>query len=101
MDFLAECVGDSPHQCDDETMAWFTENFPKLRKTVNLEAQARSILQEWTDKQRHDRCWYYPDLFGRLCDLYEIQPKIEPHLPSEEEFKEGCEKYRREEYKHS
>jgi hypothetical protein len=98
LDFVAGCVWDSPHQCDDETMAWFQENWPKVRQAANQDAQARSILQEWVDQQGHNRCWYYPDLFRRLCDLYGIKPTVEPHLPPEEEFKAGCDKYRGEEY---
>ncbi len=61
--------------------------------------EAKKVLQGWTDKQEHDRCWYYPDLFRKLIDIFEIKPSKEARLPPLEEFKRGCEKYQREEYK--
>lgn len=30
-------------------------------------ALTKKIIQEWLDKQGHDRCWYYPDLFMKLA----------------------------------
>lgn len=65
---------------------------------TNLEAETRSILQEWVDQQGHNRCWYYPELFRRLVALYGVEASKEPALPPEEEFKAGCNKYREEEY---
>ncbi len=60
--------------------------------------KAKEVLQEWIDKQGHDRCWYYPDLFKELINIFGIKPKADPGLPSLEEFKKGCEKYQEEEY---
>jgi len=60
--------------------------------------EAKKIIQEWVDKQGHDRCWYYPDLFRKLAELFEIQPAKNPALPPLEEFKKGCENYQKEEY---
>ena len=62
-------------------------------------SQARKTIEEWIDKQSHDRCWYYPDLFNKLAELFEIKPTKSPSLPPLEEFKVGCEKYQEEEYK--
>ena len=60
---------------------------------------AKSVIQDWVDKQSHDRCWYYPDLFKKLADIFEITSTKEPSLPPLEEFKKGCERYQKEEYR--
>lgn len=68
---------------------------------TNLEQkfnEAKSVIQEWVDKQGHDRCWYYPDLFRKLADIFEINCSKDPSLPPLEEFKKGCERYQKEEY---
>ncbi len=65
------------------------------RITLNM---TKSTLQEWADKQGHDRCWYFPDIFGQLARILGITPEKTPELPSEEEFKAGCERYRLEQY---
>lgn len=62
-------------------------------------SKAKKIIQEWIDKQGHERCWYYPDLFRKLAEIFEITPSIEPHLPPLEEFREGCKKYQTEEFR--
>ncbi|QQG40066.1 MAG: hypothetical protein HYS81_01500 [Candidatus Aenigmatarchaeota archaeon] len=60
--------------------------------------KAKRIIQEWTDKQGHERCWYYPDLFNRLAVLFSVKPTKNPSLPTLEEFREGCRRYQQEEY---
>jgi hypothetical protein len=43
--------------------------------------EARKIIQEWVDKRGHDNCWYYPDLFRRLVDVFGIEkPDIADQL---------------------
>ncbi|MDO8660839.1 MAG: hypothetical protein Q7K43_03035 [Candidatus Woesearchaeota archaeon] len=37
-------------------------------------AEAKAVIQEWIDKQGHERCWYYPNLFTKLVELFEITP---------------------------
>ena len=54
---------------------------------------AKKIMQEWIDEQGHDRCWYYPDFFNRLVEIFEITPSRKPNLPSLEEFRKGCKRY--------
>ena len=61
--------------------------------------ETRTIIQEWLDKQGHERCWYYPDLFNKLAKVLEIKPTKNPSLPLKEEFKKGCERYQEEEYR--
>jgi hypothetical protein len=58
----------------------------------------KHIIQEWVDKQGHDRCWYYPELFNELIKILELNQSKNPALPLLEEFKKGCEKYQKEEY---
>lgn len=60
--------------------------------------EARKLLQQWVDKQGHDRCWYYPEIFKQLCQLFDVKLKVDPSLPPRNEFEEGCRKYQEEEY---
>ena len=61
--------------------------------------EARQVIQEWIDKQGHDKCWYYPDLFRRLIDVFEIKQTMEQLLPPREEFLNvGCKRYEKEIY---
>lgn len=60
--------------------------------------EGKRLIQEWVDKQGHERCWYYPDLFNRLAKLFDVQPSVEPCLPPRPEFELGCCRYQDEEY---
>ena len=62
-----------------------------------LEQSTLQILNEYVSKKGHDKCWYYPDLFNKLIELYGIK-SVEPELPSREEFVEGCMKFQDEMY---
>ena len=42
---------------------------------------AKEILQTWLNQQGHDRCWYYPEVFKKLIEIFEITPTKEPLLP--------------------
>lgn len=44
----------------------------------------KTIMQEWVDKQGHDQCWYYPEIFGELVEILDIKTSKEPSLPSRE-----------------
>lgn len=61
-------------------------------------AQATGLLQQWVDQQSHDRCWYYPEIFRQLCDLFGVQPTLQPGLPPRPEFELGCKRYQDEEF---
>jgi len=67
------------------------DNTEKVRRT-------KEIIQEWMDKQGQDRCWYYPDLFRELAELFDVDVSKNLALPPIEEFRRGCEKYQQEEY---
>jgi hypothetical protein len=60
--------------------------------------KTKSIIQTWVDKQGHDRCWYYPELFRQLAEEYEIKQTIPSSLPPRNEFEGGCLRYQTEEY---
>jgi hypothetical protein len=61
-------------------------------------AEARWILQGWLDKQGHDRCWYYPDVFNQLAGCLGATPAVGPNLPPRAEFEAGCGRYQAEQY---
>lgn len=63
-----------------------------------LLTKVRKTVQTWLDKQGHDRCWYYPDLFREIATALELKPTVAPKLPTLEEFREGCRRYQDEEY---
>ena len=61
--------------------------------------EARQALQEWIDKQGHNRCWYYPEIFRKLVLIFGITSSSDPSLPPIEEFRKGCNRYQEEEYR--
>lgn len=58
----------------------------------------KQIVQEWLDKQGHDRCWYYPELFNKLAEVLDIKQRAPSCLPPRSEFMVGCHKYQDEQY---
>lgn len=69
-----------------------------IRKTLLNYTLARDVLQEWVNKQGHERCWYYPDIFEKLCKYLEVEKNNMPLLPPRPEFRENCQKYEAEQY---
>lgn len=61
--------------------------------------KARKALIKWQDTQRHDKCWYYPDIFNELCQILDVEYKTPKSLPPYKEFTEGCKKYQYEVYR--
>ena len=60
--------------------------------------ETKRVILEWVNKQGHDRCWYYPDLFQALANLFKIRPSVGPSLPPRKEFEDGCRRYQNEEF---
>ena len=56
-------------------------------------------VEEWVNKQGHDRCWFYPEIFIRIKNILEIRDCPNPSLPPLEEFEKGCKRYQLEEFK--
>ena len=61
-------------------------------------SEVRQIVQSWLDKQGHDRCWYYPEIFTELARVLDLRGVKPSQLPTLAEFKAGCERYQREQY---
>lgn len=61
-------------------------------------AEVAGLLQQWVDKQGHDRCHYYPDIFQAICRVLGVKPRQDPGLPPRAEFEQGCRRYQREQY---
>jgi hypothetical protein len=74
-------------------------DFRETVEAVGL-ARVRRLVQNWLDKQGHDRCWYYPEIFTELARALELQHIVlkPPQLPTLDEFRAGCERFQREEY---
>lgn len=60
--------------------------------------KCKDLLQNWIDKQSHERCWYYPEIFEKLAKELGVTITVNPNLPPKEEFELGCKKYMEEQY---
>lgn len=60
-------------------------------------ADARTILRAWVEHHRHDRCWYYPDIFRRLCRSLGVDAEPGERC-SRDEFEAGCHRFTDEEF---
>lgn len=65
--------------------------------TFDTLENVKEIVQEFVNKQGHNRCWYYPDLFNKLANELGIETKA-PELPTRHEFELGCLKYQNEQF---
>ena len=61
--------------------------------------RARELIQSWLDKQGHNKCWYYPEIFRQLAALFGITEGI-GNLPPLSEFQGGCRRYQADIYPH-
>ena len=86
-----DCVGGAhPQPCWQE--AW--NGGPHGKKLTEV----GTIVQTWLDKQGHERCWYYPELFSQLAAALGLQATVASALPLQAEFVEGCKRYQAEQY---
>jgi hypothetical protein len=69
-----------------------------VQKLQKENSEVRQIVQEWLDKQGHNRCWWFPELFKRLATTLDLKPTVEPELPPRPEFEQGCKQYQDEEF---
>jgi hypothetical protein len=59
--------------------------------------KSKALIQEWLEKQGHERCWYYPEIFEKLAALYGLRCE-NFSLPPKAEFEDGCRRYQTEQY---
>lgn len=69
-----------------------------LHKLIHY-TSIQELVKQWIDKQGHDRCWYYPEIFKAIAEKLEIRQGLPSELPPQEEFDKGCKRYQLEEYK--
>jgi hypothetical protein len=93
-----QCVDDwRPGDALDEQLLERLRLFVRVGDEAILD-QARALLQGWVDKQGHDRCWYYPEVFRELAALLGVKATVPEGLPPRPEFEVGCRRYQDEEY---
>lgn len=85
-------AGDSDHH--DK---WIKNLNIVLEQLQNLK-QIQELVKGWLNKQGHDQCWYYPDIFLEIAKIVDADLTNQPNLPSLAEFQEGCRKYQKEIY---
>lgn len=74
------------------------ENGKKAAKLEKMLRASRTLLQNWTSKQGHERCWYYPDVFDQLHVTLGLElPARRPTIP-QDQFEAGCLEFQRSEY---
>lgn len=66
---------------------------------MNELEKIKQLVQSWLNKQGHDRCWYYPEIFQQIAEILNIDIEEDQKLPSLLEFREGCRKFQEKEYK--
>lgn len=93
--FCEDCQSHSCPCVMQEEISFMDKEITDLK---NKQEEVKGLLRSWIDKQGHDRCWYYPEIFMKLCEALEIKPTVLPCLPSLEEFKQGCERYQNEQF---
>lgn len=69
-----------------------------FHKEADKTYEARFALMEWINKQGHERCWYYPEIFRKLCGVLGVTITKPMNLPPRPEFGKGCDRYEREVY---
>jgi hypothetical protein len=68
-----------------------------MNKIEEQYVKAKAVVEKWNNKTGHDCCWYYPELFKELAEIFGIPPQNQS-LPSREEFENGCKRYQDEIY---
>lgn len=61
---------------------------------LSLIQSVRQAVEEWNNKQGHDKCHYYPEIFRKILDLLGIPENKNVEL-SEAEFQSGCDIFRK------
>lgn len=62
-------------------------------------ARAQKIIKTWLGEQKHEKCWYYPELFVELAKELRVDTRHADWCSTpREEFELGCCKYQDELY---
>jgi len=77
---------------------WFLNKqvYYSFEDSVKVE-KIKSIIYEWTNKQGHESCWYYPDVFHQIANIVGIKVGTPAVIPREE-FCKGCKRYQEDLY---
>lgn len=71
---------------------------PKPQSVSQKLNHVKNLVQEWLNKQSHQRCWYYPEIFNKVAEYLGLKQELPSELPPRCEFEEGCKRYQDEEY---
>lgn len=55
--------------------------------------QVRAEILAWANKQGHDQCWYYPEIFIAIAEILDMSLEIKPKLPPQHVFREHCQQW--------
>lgn len=70
----------------------------ELVKSLKMLSEIERLVRDWRDKQGHQACWYYPEIFREICKVLGVECHLVPSM-SRECFRAGCERYMDEVYK--
>lgn len=76
---------------------WYSVEGAAFNTCQTIHKFTKQILTEWVQKQGHDRCWYYPELFEQLIQLYSLEVPPGAKI-SRAEFEAGCKRFQDKEY---
>jgi hypothetical protein len=82
----------------DETLLYCASLPLAARLCAHKESldRIRSLVLEWANKQDHDACWFYPEIFREIAAELQLNVRSKPMTLSITVFEEGCKKYRAE-----
>ncbi len=69
----------------------------RLKLVALKNEKVKALLVEWKNKQGHDGCWYYPELFRQMAAVLEVDVALTPTI-SRQEFMGGCNRFQDEVY---
>ncbi len=73
-------------------------NLKQMSNGIKL-FQIEQAVRKWMNKQGHDRCWYYPEIFQEIIEILEIKELVHYTAIDRKEFEGGCHRYQDELFK--
>lgn len=77
---------------DDLDVKEYHDALDDAIKRLEVLDSVTAVATEWRDKEGHDSCWYYPELFAKFLTTLGLDPKPAHSLPRAE-FEVGCRRY--------